>query len=102
MTNNKYKILLVEDDGSIRAIMTTMLESAGYQVISADTCGLAKTLFASHLPDVTILDLGLPDMDGMRRWNLSERIRALRSSCCLLETTMKTRFWRWTPAQTTM
>ena len=66
MTNNKYKILLVEDDGSIRSIMTTMLESAGYQVISADTCGLAKTLFASHLPDVTILDLGLPDMDGMR------------------------------------
>ena len=66
MTNNKYKILLVEDDGSIRSIMTTMLESAGYQVIPADTCGLAKTLFASHLPDVTILDLGLPDMDGMR------------------------------------
>ena len=55
MTNNKYKILLVEDDGSIRSIMTTMLESAGYQVIPADTCGLAKTLFASHLPDVTIL-----------------------------------------------
>ena len=62
MTNNKYKILLVEDDGSIRSIMTTMLESAGYQVIPADTCGLAKTLFASHLPDMTILDLGLPDM----------------------------------------
>ena len=41
MTNNKYKILLVEDDGSIRSIMTTMLESAGYQVIPADTCGLA-------------------------------------------------------------
>ena len=38
MTNNKYKILLVEDDGSIRSIMTTMLESAGYQVIPADTC----------------------------------------------------------------
>ena len=66
MTNNKYKIMLVEDDGSIRSIMTTMLESAGYQVIPADTCGLAKTLFASHLPDMTILDLGLPDMDGMR------------------------------------
>lgn len=65
MTNNKYKILLVEDDVSIRSIMTTMLESAGYQVIPAGSCGLAKALFASHLPDVTILDLGLPDMDGM-------------------------------------
>ncbi len=66
MMNNKYRILLVEDDSSIRSIMTTMLETAGYQVISAETCGLAKALFTSHLPDVTILDLGLPDADGMR------------------------------------
>lgn len=66
MTNNKYKILLVEDDANIRSVMTTMLESADYQVVSAETGGLAKTLFASHRPDVVILDLGLPDMDGMR------------------------------------
>ena len=35
-------------------------------VILAETCNLAITLFASHLPDVSILDLGLPDMSGMR------------------------------------
>ena len=63
---NKYKILLVEDDESIRSVMATMLESAGYQVIPAQTCAGAKTLFASHVPDLTILDLGLPDMDGMK------------------------------------
>ncbi len=66
MMNNKYKILLVEDDGNIRAVMKTMLEMENYQVVLAETCALAQTLFVSHLPDVVILDLGLPDMDGMR------------------------------------
>lgn len=65
MMNNKYKILLVEDDESIRAVMTTMLEAENYQVILAGTCALAQTLFLSHQPDVVILDLGLPDRDGM-------------------------------------
>ena len=65
MTNNKYKILLVEDEVNIRSVMTSMLESEDYQVIQAGTCTIAKTLFSSHQPDVVILDLGLPDMDGM-------------------------------------
>ena len=65
MMNNKYKILLVEDDESIRSVMTTMLEAENYQVIFAGTCALAQTLFLSHQPDVVILDLGLPDRDGM-------------------------------------
>lgn len=65
MMNNKYKILLIEDDNNIRSIMTPMLETAGYQVICTDCCGAGKTLYRSHHPDVVILDLGLPDMDGM-------------------------------------
>ena len=65
MDNNKYKILLVEDDLNIQTVIKTMLETADYKVIVADTCCMAKTLFASHQPDVVILDLGLPDMDGM-------------------------------------
>lgn len=65
MMNNKYKILLVEDDSNIRSVVTTMLESEDYQVILAGTCTIAKTLFSSHQPDVVILDLGLPDIDGM-------------------------------------
>lgn len=65
MMNNKYKILLIEDDSNIRSIMTPMLETAGYQVICTDCCGVGKTLYRSHHPDVVILDLGLPDMDGM-------------------------------------
>ena len=65
MTNNRYKILLVEDEANIRLIVTTLLESAEYQVIQAQTCALARTLWASYQPDLVILDLGLPDQDGM-------------------------------------
>lgn len=65
MENNKYKILLVEDDAGIRSVVTTMLEAENYQVIISETCTLAKNLFISYQPDVVILDLGLPDLDGM-------------------------------------
>lgn len=65
-TNNKYKILLVEDEANIRTLVTAMLETSGYQVIRAETCALAKTMYASHQPDLIILDLGLPDADGMQ------------------------------------
>lgn len=66
MTNNRYKILVVEDEETLSALLETLLEGAGYQVICAGTCGLALTLYASHRPDLALLDLGLPDADGMR------------------------------------
>ena len=65
MIKNKYKILLVEDEANIRNLVSTLLETAGYQTILAECCSDAKSLFASYLPDLVILDLGLPDMDGM-------------------------------------
>ena len=65
MTQNKYKILLVEDEANIRNLVATMLETEGYQMILAGSCMEAKTMFASYLPDLIILDLGLPDTDGM-------------------------------------
>ncbi len=63
--NNKYKVLLVEDEPNICNLIGTMLESAGYQVIAAHTCAMARMMFFSHVPDLVILDLGLPDEDGM-------------------------------------
>ena len=66
MNNNRYKILFIEDDSNIRSVVSTLLETEGYQVVWAGTCQLAQNLFTSHQPDVVILDLGLPDMDGMR------------------------------------
>ena len=63
--NNKFKVLLVEDEPNICNLICTMLESAGYQTIIAHTCAMARMMFASHVPDLVILDLGLPDEDGM-------------------------------------
>jgi len=65
MKQNKYKILLVEDESNIRNLVATMLDTAGYQTILAESCSDAEILFASYMPDLIILDLGLPDMDGM-------------------------------------
>ena len=65
MSNNKYKILLVEDDSNIQTVLTTILEAEDYQVIVADTCIAAEGLFSCYQPDAVILDLGLPDRDGM-------------------------------------
>ena len=64
LSNNRYKILVVEDDDNIRSLIGTILETGGYQMIPTHTCQMGKTLFASHNPDLTILDLGLPDADG--------------------------------------
>lgn len=64
MGNNKYKVLIVEDDRTIASFVQTILESSGYQVLSAERCRQGLLVFTSHLPDLVILDLGLPDMDG--------------------------------------
>ncbi|MBE6574342.1 MAG: response regulator transcription factor [Ruminococcaceae bacterium] len=64
MNNNKYKILLVEDENNILAFVSALLESNDYKVISARDYNSAKTLYTSHIPDLVILDLGLPDKDG--------------------------------------
>ena len=64
MSNNKYKVLLVEDDTHIRNMVGSVLDNAGYQTIQADSCGNALMLVGSYHPDLIILDLGLPDKDG--------------------------------------
>ncbi|MBR6514555.1 MAG: response regulator transcription factor [Clostridia bacterium] len=64
MSNNKYKILVCEDDKNIQNIVATVLEASGYKVITASTCTEALMLGESYIPDLVILDLGLPDMDG--------------------------------------
>jgi two-component system KDP operon response regulator KdpE len=64
MNNNKYKILFVEDEVNIQAVVKALLEANGYQVIIADSYAMAKTLYFSYVPDLVILDLGLPDNDG--------------------------------------
>jgi len=64
MSNNKYKILVVEDDRGIVNFVQTVLEANDYQVLSADRCQQGILMLSSHVPDLVVLDLGLPDMDG--------------------------------------
>ena len=73
MGNNKYKILIVEDDKNIASFIQTILETNGYQVVNAERCCQGMMVFSSHLPDLVVLDLGLPDVDG------EEFIRQVRS-----------------------
>lgn len=59
------KILIIEDDAAISNFLTTLLRVENYDVVSAETGKLGFHLSLSHQPDVIILDLGLPDMDGI-------------------------------------
>ncbi|MBO7251666.1 MAG: response regulator transcription factor [Oscillospiraceae bacterium] len=65
MSNNKYKILVIEDESNIRSFVETTLEAGGYHVLTAATCRQGIMMFSSHVPDLVILDLGLPDGDGL-------------------------------------
>lgn len=71
--NHKTTILLIEDEKNIIHFITTSLENAKYRVVSATTGTEGLSLAASLCPDIILLDLGLPDMDGMHI------IEALRS-----------------------
>ena len=62
---NKYTILVVEDDKPVRTLITTTLKANGYRFIEALTGEEAILQATSHNPDVILLDLGLPDMDGV-------------------------------------
>ncbi len=62
--NNKYKILIIEDENNINTLVCTLLEANGYQALKAETCAGGKMMFDSYRPDLVILDLGLPDRDG--------------------------------------
>lgn len=72
---SKIKILLIEDDKSIGRFITTSLEGNDYKVNTALTGKEGLSLAASFCPDVVLLDLGLPDIDGLqvlqqlRSWN---------------------------------
>ena len=51
MGNNKYKILIVEDEANIRSFIKANLETSDYQVLCAETCELGMMMYASHHPD---------------------------------------------------
>lgn len=70
---NKPLILIVEDEAPIRNLISVTLEAHEYRYIIAPNAGTAILEASSHNPDIMLLDLGLPDMDGV------EVIRKIRS-----------------------
>ena len=70
---NNPKILVVEDDPSVRNLITTTLKSNNYTYITAPTGEAAIAASTTQQPDIVFLDLGLPDLDGV------EVIKRIRS-----------------------
>ena len=70
---NKPLVLVVEDDTPVRNLITTTLKTHEYRYLSAQNGASAVMEALSHNPDIVLLDLGLPDMDGV------EIIRKIRS-----------------------
>ena len=60
------KILVVEDDKYISAFIVTSLQNSGYECLSAKDATEGMFLFASYRPEIVLLDLGLPDRDGLQ------------------------------------
>lgn len=79
-------ILIVEDEPSIQRVLRTYLESAGYQVLSTEDGATALEIADRHRPDLIVLDLNLPGMDGME---VAARIRE-RSEVYILMLTART------------
>ena len=65
MCMNKPLILIVEDDAPIRNLISVTLEAHEYRHIAAPNAATAILEASSHNPDIMLLDLGLPDMDGV-------------------------------------
>ena len=62
---NEIKILAVEDDRPVRNLITTTLKASGYRYLTADDGEEAVMEAATQNPDIILLDLGLPNMDGI-------------------------------------
>ena len=71
--NIREKILVVEDEKSIAHFISSVLSANGYEAMQARSGSEALSMISSHCPDLIILDLGLPDTDGL------EILRQLRS-----------------------
>jgi two-component system, OmpR family, KDP operon response regulator KdpE len=75
VTRAMHQILVIEDEPGIRSVLRVLLESESYRVIEAGTAERGEIEARTHKPDLLIVDLGLPDEDGIevirriRKWS---------------------------------
>jgi two-component system KDP operon response regulator KdpE len=72
MSDDKELILLIEDEPQMRRFLRVTLQSQGYRLIETEAGNDGLVQAASRSPDVVLLDLGLPDMDGLE---VTKRLR---------------------------
>jgi two-component system, OmpR family, KDP operon response regulator KdpE len=73
VTEAMHQVLVIEDEPNIRNVLKVLLEAERYRVIEADTALRAEIEARSHKPDLLMVDLGLPDGDGLA---VIRRVRA--------------------------
>src|SRR3984885_1733185 len=66
MTQAMYQVLVIEDEPEIRHVLRVLLESERFRFIEAATAARADIEARAHKPDLLLVDLGLPDGDGLR------------------------------------
>ena len=90
----KDKVLIVEDEQSISNFISMVLNASGYDTVIVGSGEEALTMIASHCPDLIVLDLGLPDMDGMevlksvRKWSNLPVVARIRTAIRHTRTTL--------------
>ena len=96
------KILIVDDDTNICELLRLYVEKEGYDVALAYDGGKALEAFEKEQPDLVLLDIMLPVLDG---WQVCREIRKKRrppSSCSPPKGKPLIRFWAWNWGRTTM
>lgn len=83
---NGERILVVDDEPEILRCLRPALTACGYEVLSAETGRSALHAIASRAPDLVLLDLGLPDMDGVE---VCRRLRVAQPSCVVVVLTAR-------------
>jgi DNA-binding response OmpR family regulator len=81
--NRQVNILVVEDDPAIGELITLYAEKGGYRVTVANTGRQGVAMFAEHPPDLVILDIMLPELDG---WDVCQEIRSFAKTSIIMLT----------------
>ncbi|QAU33431.1 response regulator [Janthinobacterium sp. 17J80-10] len=75
-----YSILLIEDNDDARSIMAAMLSTLGHRTLTAANGACGIEIAAAELPDIVLIDIGMPDMNG---YEVAQKLRAMPKTCAL-------------------